>query len=1306
MSVNPNQIIGSKLSGLSSDKLNFKTKGQNKNNSSPTKVLSDITSINDIKVTADRLNRQLYYGNDIHTKTGDNSHNLKFFWNSYHGQPGRITGNFGPRISGTGSSATIRASYKGEIKELLFDDLIYTFTSDNKVDISTNANIKVTFPASTNNEDGGTLSFNTQDYFNSVANPTDNEAKKYIGLGLVSYNTPNPILNITVTPVDEYGNSYSGIINPVNVNNSQQTVLTYSNGKFSGATHLNILPNVPQASLGTVEGTVSIKPSITTNEGIYGGTTNTFTTTNNGSAFTIINADNSRSVTQDRQGYVRFTYNGETNNVNGTNYSSVDKTITIYQSGGVCTLPNPTLTYSAEITSGADYVNGITISGNTFTTSFKDNSGSKAKIFNKNGNDIELSSVVSPTSNEGGDTQTVKILNFDYTREVNTSTRSASFMGIVQCNNTLEGPQGKLKGEWYKLADGTRTMYNGTTPSTTVGIGSGDYTIYQNGVTWPIPSATVKVTATPSASNPANVTNDTTRPVKLYFKNGSQTNENSITLTASSDNPEPTFNIVTDSFRPEAIGAQNSGSISTQIDGVSQPSKVSFNTSTNALTKTLSLISGITFNESYVPAMGSASWTIKVDSVNAGTNVNGSCNKTSEEYIYTVPGNDRLTGQINPVKVTASLTGSNTNYFSLSSTQVAFNKSTSNQDIIITAKANNPTASYAKLSLDSEYSTDVDDYTNITSYISTDIQDTTTKSAVLNLSSSDSNISVQSSINLERIGNTVGGNIAFSATCISGSGNCEAYTVKYTNGNATIGKVRGDAGTINFQPTGSPINVPISSGTTNVNFGTATAVPGGDTKYSISGTIQGTSINSLNGTKVLIDEQTSKEITISGNSLNPDDYYNWTISGNPSDVYISNSTNETCNLNYGSNSNSILGATDGKYVTLVTDGSNSTFITAQGGYAGYKESRDLGTIKLTCTYNDNYATGKITQAGKDYGGTTYTVDFTTYMMNCSFSLSSNSISPTNQYDIKSASFSGLTNVYDWKGSLGCSTVSGHSKTGSDRTWNYNASTETVTIGINTSGITANVSMPAKGYIYCYHGSTLLGTVTVCDKIIKDSLSSGRINANYTWYNSSDGSNWSKISNTSNTLQYTSNYGTPNTIYYKLDTGFSSTNNGVMVDLGGIIYTWKFIRYNIRYRIINASISAADLIYTAFDNPGTYWSTKVNVNYTLQQSYDNGSSWTNVDSSYEDNPYTSFPATILCNNTGDKITQSGDNTGPGFGDTMGNVPMSQGSNGSSAYTVTVNYSVSWPGWPGYLDSISGTTSTSCTFKWYGKTYYNE
>lgn len=1263
MSVSPSQIIGAKLGGISSDKKKFTTNGQNETNSDPTKVVADVNSV---VISGDYYKDWLYY--DSHLKTGENSHDLAFHWNSYHNTPGNITGTFTPYITGTGSSSGNRTEYPGETKDLIVSpDLKYNPTTVNRSNISSNTSITMTFPPyyeGTAVEDGKTFTIKTQDYCNTTSNPSDYEAKKYVGLGLVAYNTPNPVLNIKVSSRN------SSIAKPVDSSDTDCSILTYSDAGFSGATKIKVMPNVPNSKLGTVDGFVTVAPNKSGPEHIYGGTTYTFTCTNNGSAFQITNADNSHSVTYERQTNIDFEFSSETNNVNGISNSALSKSITIYQAGGNVTLPDPTVTYSWRVSSGRDYINTPTQSGNSYSFSFKDNSGTKSKVYNKNGNPIQVQNLndykkdddtVGPDSNEGEDYLYLTLENFDYTRETNTSSRSASFEGIVTCNNAFEGSKGKLNGSWYELDDGSRQSTS-TTPSASItGVGSEDYTMTQNGITWPTPNVNITVRATPSASNPNYVTNAPSR--KVAIKLGPDKNnlsEGSTVINANINSKNPTLVIYTDSFRPDGIGAVNSGSIISYING---EAKTSWNcTDINSSSVTIKLKNDITFETSYIPAMGDASWTISIDKSDTPTNIDGSCNVTTDTFVYKKPGHTRLDGKVNLVRPTITVSG-DTQWFSIDPSTCSFKEKGTEANFIVSIASNKPTASYAKTSLNSQYSG------SIQAYVTIDRIDTTSKSATFNIQSNYSGVTVtRDTLTISRDGKSYGGKIKFSITWSKG-GNAwtnGGNTVEYTSGNKTIGGVSPDYGSISFTPSLSDFYVSESAGTTTKSSSTSPSVTAGTTTYF---TVTGSIIdNDIAGTKVTFDSKDSAEIYVPGSRRNEDAYYEWSFtsaSGITGCSLIGNTDEKTCTLSFSNNVNPITG----EEASTWSVSNNRKFATIKGGKLGTRAERTLGTLKLNYKYNNSSDTCTVKQYGHSNSDGELTMTFNTRTQNYSFTLDNGSSITSKGSTAATNSYSSEKTESKWEGTV-TGSVSGVTKVGEDTIMTFIDSNKTITIGVDTSGGTGSATMQAYGYIDCYIGTELKGTCTVYN----DEYTASTTNINYSY-------EWTGISSTEKTVSITSYHQTPIDKTYTLKvTATLSGNNKTTSSFEVATYTWHIKRYDRMFRIQSASFKTVTHTYFT-TNQNTFSASECVSSYgDLYVSWDSGVKW---------EKYTGTYATTCA-----------------FSDGNSSTTLSAGSDGKTANSKSVTVVITCTIENDYSSSSkSATTSISGIIYNYGKSYYN-
>lgn len=1111
MSVSPSQIIGAKLGGISSGKKNFITNGQSVTNSDATKVVADVKSV---VISGDYYQDWLYY--DSHLKTGENSHKLGFHWNSYHNTPGNITGTFTPYITGTGSSSGNRTDYYGETKDLnVSGDLKYNPTTVNRSDISSNISITMTFPPyyeGTTVEDGNTFTIKTQDYYNTTSNPSDYEAKKFTGFGLVAYNTPNPVLNIKVSSNDP------SIAKPIDSNNNDCSILTYSDTGFSGATKIKIMPNVPRSSLGTIEGTVTVSKEKEGSGTIWGNSYGTgesiLVCNNNGGAFNIINADNSHAITYNRQTNINFEFSSETNNVNGISNSALTKSITIYQSGQEVASPNPELSYSWRVSSGREYINDPVQSGNSYTVSFKYNGGKPATIYNKNNNPIQFKNLsdymnedgtVGPSSNEGDDDIYLTIENFDYALPTNTNAREASFEGIVTCSNTLEGSQGKLNGSWYELDDGTRQSTL-TTPSKTItGVGSSDVKLYQNGIIWPNPGINIKITATPSASNPEHVTNEESRKVAIKLgPDKDNLTEGSTIITANVDNPNPTVVIHTDSFRPNAsTNTTNTGSITSYIDN-KETDNYKCET-TNSSTVEIKLLNNVTFNSSDIASMGEASWDISISEVKPWkSDILGECTPTDYTFKYVKPGNNEIGGAKTPIYPTIEISGDGKNYYSLNKYKTSFNETGKDDKFIVTIAENKSSGTYAKASLDSSY-----DDGDIKASIVTDRKDTSDQTAKFTIKSNYNGITVnRDELNFTRVGEDFKGKIKFSfiKQTENEKGNVTGTTVDYkTQSDVIIGNAVSDPGTIDFTPKLSKFYVTYTSGKYIKKYEGEAPKPikGIDNRYTVTGEITD---NAIAGTKVLFgnNQENSFTITVPGTKPTNTQLYEWSfkkVDDTNVQCEISGQTNqETCTLAYNSNI-----STDSTIPTYgISHSQKTNFAWVKGGIYGGTSYRKLGD--LTLKYNNKSASCEVWQDKCDPTDVPLTMTFVKHTMNCDFNLDYDSITSQNTNNTTYNSYSDPKGIAKWEKTtlldidfeLDIKNITYYVDIVPnipytfEKNNNYNyVNIElsyfdediNVTIGIDVSNCTGLTTMKSMGNIYCYLNNTYIDNINVYDSSV-------------------------------------------------------------------------------------------------------------------------------------------------------------------------------------------------------------------------------
>lgn len=1195
MSISQDQLRGSKLKGKSSDKLAFTTNGQNETNSEPTKIVTNYNSktlsdasFDNSKTTyintesADKptgkANNVASFNYSISHPKNTNNYRINWNWKSLYNTPGNITGKFIPYLSGAGSTEDLRASAEGvdSIQFLINPALKYNHTTKNVTDVGTNVTVTMNFPKNVNYdnniiEDGGSITFTTYST-NNVSLPNNASTdiqKKYNGIGLVSYNTPNPILNINVKSGD------TDIARIINDKGEETAILKYSDAKFSGATRIKLLPNLPKGGKGTVKGKMAIDTSLSTSTS--SGQSGKVTCTNEGKKFDIEEPNQNDGIAKPRQTTISFTYNSETNNVNGIANADLAKKFTIYQAGKKIELPNPEITYSWS--SNDNYFSTFNPDKNSVSFKWANNSGTKARVYNLNNKKITFKNNPEDQEDNTGGEQILELVNFDYDNKIETTARSTYIYCKMACENCLEGPQAQISSQYIEaIVNGKNKWYenisNVPNTATITGVVSG-IKVSQQGQTWPDPEITVKIVAKPHPTNPSNVTNDETKKPVCWICQEDETPTSNVGLISISKTKQNKVKLYFNDIRPTSVGASNTGTVSATdslsfgIDGGTKDITVNG--------------SNITFNDSYTPAMGECKWDIIIESADTISNVNGTCSVDTVAKTITVPGNKTIAGQSSPVKISGNLTG-NTNYSS-NAAEVALTKKSKSGTFTISIGPNKGSASFAKVS-------DINAANSkVTANITTDIVSTSERKATLTLTSDTANVkfggtSLTKAISLTQNKDTVTGTLSFKATKKSG-GNATftpSTSVNYaTNTSVNIGTFSADGGSVVYIPTVRDVTIP-PEGVTDKEI-TPTNKPsiagGSDTIFTLSGTISCDKV--AEGTAILFGNKTTTDITISAGAGVEDknDYYEWTFNaaqGLPNEtVTIPNTKGRTIKLSCVANPNkSGAGATDptegwdivdqASYGEKVENNLNFYHVTA--GYGGAQQGRSLGTIKVKYTLTgETSAAANVYQNGSDAGAKPITRTFTIVGRNCTVTADNSASSNTNGSTIyaKISNIKRITTDFyrGYLNNLSESAIKYYPKYSSNNSnYNIGAFDKAVNVSIGctiSSAYHFNITLPCYVDITCNNNKEtrriLMDDVKITDMPLQDNC------VEYTFVWSIPGNDNYETPN--NTITVTTTPNTPGNRTYTLKTvkititNPNAVNENKIVDSVDLNYKWTF-----------------------------------------------------------------------------------------------------------------------------------------------------
>lgn len=1253
MAIDENKLRGSYLQGISSGKLKFATKGQEGSDSNSTPIKTNPSSMHIVSSVYDDK-KFTYTRSTVDLTQG--AHKIDWSWIPWHNTPGNVTGTFSPYITGTGSSSSNKISINGETKQILVSDALkYNTNKDNKQNIvEPGLFVYMDFPAnSDNNEDGAT------------------DVQLFDRIGLVAYNTTNPNVVIEATSSDtniarikdKNGNLYNDFI-------------LYDN-EFRGAYCVEVLPNVPSSTLGNVSGIVTVGTNTTGPADSSGVRSTTDLYCNNqGKGFVITKPDNSKSHTNDREVSIKFKCKEMSNNVNGLPSSAFDKEFKVYQSGGDVTLQDPVISYTWT-TDNPDYgdLTADVLDKSKMTFHWTANEGRKGSINNSGNKDITWVQPISKPIDNTGCTLALRLHNYSYLMPSNNDRRSVKVTCNVSCSYSTGGITGSLQGT--KTSTGVQDSIN----------------IYQYGKTWPYPRATVNISITPKASNPAYITNTTIVPTALL---------------STSLNPEWASTIdyrigygLTDNYvylrfnnmRPYPQNISISGSISLSQTSSSNP--IVLDDSSNTITADGS---SLTFIANDIPAMPSCSWDLTINKITNDSNVGGVCRANMTPIIFTVPGNDVIKGGSSPARF---YTYCNDNRFTYTSSFDITSTSRTAQ-IYVDGPDNSCSGSYAKVQ-DINVVLINDDYAYVKGNIYTDRNDTSDIDAQLTIKPDYSSISIiNNPIYVRKQGQTVGGKISLSG---SEGNNLLVYKtiLEYATNTSLpiLFRVKRNRGSINYTP-----QIPDFI-TLNNTAGTKVVIPTNSPllgrplskQFRMSGSIVETSIDSLNGTSVEL-EKTS--VLIPGAALNANDYYQWEYTPTtPSNITLDHVTiksgtanSRNCVLTYSSNQNIITGMVSTTDEWQIEDNTNFSTSKFQKGTTIYaikaqfngsqQPNINLGTLVLRFTYN-NTVSNKcvINQAGADGGYIPITRTFTVSCVNAYCTLENDSITSSGPLIVNNSIASLGTQVNYTNASLSVPVFKEIRATGTLA--QIGAYDDPMKFAIGASLVNVlSISMPSSITITntetsTSRTSTYNGTLTDGNQYTSGD---SRVSITGNWQ-MSNGIRWSRMLNTNITTEITTVPTSPGTLIYRL-----SSATVTVTPKSGMSFS-KTVQLNYSWKVIVDGVTISESISISLN-----WTTKTITAFD-EQSYTVTATATHKVTGVSNG----ITKDLTSNYSAPTVTYVDPNTGKTVTGTSCTLVAVQGSDANNIGTVSVTFTAT-----GSYDTTKTATATA-TLNCYGKSYYN-
>lgn len=1260
MAIDENKLIGSYLQGISSNKLKFATKGQEGSDSNSTPIKTNPSSI---RIVSDVYDDKKFTYTRSTVDLNQGAHKIDWSWIPWHNTPGNVTGTFSPYITGTGSSSSNKISINGETKQILVSDALkYNATTDNKQNIvEPGLFVYMDFPAnSDNNEDGAT------------------DVQLFDRIGLAAYNTPNPNVVIEATSSD------TNIARIKDKNGNLDNDLTLYDNEFTGAYCIEVLPNVPSSTLGNVSGIVTVGTDSTSPADSSGVRSTTDLYCNNqGKGFVITKPDNSKSHTDDREVSIKFKCTEMTDNVNGLAPSAFDKEFKIYQSGGDVTLQDPVVSYTWT-TDNPEYgdLTADVLDKSKMTFHWTANEGRKGTISNAEGTKITWKSKPTNPVDNTGSRQELDIANVVYTMQTNAPRRELKVTCNVSCNNSTGGITGSLQGT--KTSTGVQNSIS----------------IYQYGKSWPDPRATLRISVTPKASNPNYITGTTTVPF-CGLSSTQETNDlyiipNFINYKIGPGTENDHIYLIFNNMRPYPQNSSVNGNLVLDKTSFSSPLYLD---ESNTITADGS---NLNFIANDIPAMPSCSWDLTINKVYNDANVDGTCEIDTTPITITVPGNDVIKGGSSPAKFTISC---DDNRFTYTSSFVITSTNRRSQ-IYIDGPDNSCSGSYAKIQDIGVLLID-NDTAYVRGNIYTDRNDTSDIDAQLTIKPDYSNISSISVFNnpiyVRTRGQFLGGDIVLRGTGVSFiSQNITTLDYETNTDLPVLFKVKRNRGSINYTPQiPDSITLPNTAGAKIVASTNSPllGLPLAQT-LKMSGTISGSSIDSLNGTAVEL-EKTS--ISIPGAALDPNDYYLWeytpstlvsTIFDTSVSIKLGTANSRSCTLNYTSNNNVITGMVSAKSEWEVEDNTKfstskfqqgTTIYTVKAQYNGRQAANNnLGTLVLYYTYN-NTVSNKCTvnQAGADGGYTSITRTFTISCVNAYCTLTSNTITSSGPLAASNSISSIGTQVDYTNASLSIPVFKEIRATGTLAQIGAYDDPMKFTIGASLVNV-LSISMPSSITITntetsTSRTSTYNGTLTDGNQYTSGD---SRVSITGNWQ-MSNGIRWSRMLNTNITTEITTVPTSPGTLIYRL-----SSATVTVTPKSGMSFS-KTVQLNYSWKVIVDGVTISESISISLN-----WTTKTITAFD-EQSYTVTATATHKVTGVSNG----ITKDLTSNYSAPTVTYVDPNTGKTVTGTSCTLVAVQGSDANNIGTVSVTFTAT-----GSYDTTKTATATA-TLNCYGKSYYN-
>lgn len=935
------QKNGSKLNGISGKPLQFTTTGESGNNGTPVKSAASFN------VTDNNSNNLITSGivsGEYLLDTKSNYLNfIVWTWQPNHNTPGKVSGTLNCAINGKGSSASNAIDMNGGTAALTFSGLNYTAPTDERTQRYTDETITLVFPAKSEyNEDGATI-----------------VAKDWHDVGQIAYNTPAPIIYYDVVPED------TTKLYLVDTNGNKIDTFKYNGGQFDDV-KIKLLSNTPGTiTKGTVSGTMVVaRASDTTTmhsrpQVDYHSQTLAMKCTNNYGPFVMTSPDNSQAVTSDRKLSLGFSFNKETDNV-GSTIPQTTSWVDVYQSGGDFTVPDPTITYTWKyydensLLLGGDpvknYFDKVVTNNETAIFYWKENPNSKG--YSK-GDIVWKNKPTNPGTNEGSE-QYLTLSGLTMVEPTNASQRSANTICIITTENAQNDPIGYITGT-YIYSNSKKVAVSATT------------TLIQTGTSWESPDMNVKLTVTPAATNPSNVTNDSTR-IPSCTINGSTSSTIRVYTDGKGNMLHDEIKLEMSNNMPISTSYTNSGTIPIFHSGGTPSNSISTFDTIYIYQYTRGTEVNWVLNS--IPAMAECKYTISAEITKYGSTTDNATNSSLvsnkiETITITDAGNEQQAETYKNETVTVS--NSNPNYFSVSPSSFTVKAI---EAILISnghlGEINVSTTTTNKCVLNNVIANNVQEQGNV---IYCDIlshyNNTSPKSTTISLSTGSSVRLSTSQFNYTQPGQSCSGTIDFTFTKISGNGsivgkkgvsaiwlgNSVIISTSVTKdrgswrkGSLKIGGTSSD-GYIHVGNTASKVSVSLT--------GSESPSSGNTTTFNVTGVLNNDIVgnDSLKGQKIL---DTTFTLGAGPQYTAAELGYQWSFTpeSGVKGVSLSDANSSTVTINYPNNTSSTTDARSWSEDFSITNGSTfpdtvsggTTVYSCTNGYTGNQSGRPLGTL--------------------------------------------------------------------------------------------------------------------------------------------------------------------------------------------------------------------------------------------------------------------------------------------------------------------------------------------------------------------------